>query len=95
MLTATKLTINFKFKPKPMLQVEQGTYVELLMLVLDFKVDYRLKILKSISVECRKCLNEDIDVQKKEEKYDAFCTSGVESLLGQTAQRQVQVLWIQ
>ena len=42
-MTATKLTINFKFKPKPMLQVEQATYVELLMLVLDFKVDYRLK----------------------------------------------------
>ena len=34
------------------------------MLVLDFKVDYRLKILIGIgiSVECIECLNEDVTV---------------------------------
>ena len=31
-----------------------------LMLVLYFKVDYRMKILESISVECMECLNEDM-----------------------------------
>ena len=37
----------------------KASNIELLMLVLDFKVDYRLKILKSISVECTERLNED------------------------------------
>ena len=31
-----------------------------------------LKVLKGISVECMECLNKD--EQKKEEKYDNFCT---------------------
>ena len=39
------------------------------MLVLHFKVDYRLKILKGISVESMKCLNEDM--QKKREEKNA------------------------
>ena len=29
------------------------------MLVLDFKVDYRLKMLKGISVECMECVKKD------------------------------------
>ena len=33
--------------------------IELLMLVLDFMVNSRLKILKGISVESMECLNED------------------------------------
>ena len=44
------------------------------MLVLDFQVDYRPKILKGISVEHMKCLNEDLWKKEKAEKkkYDAF-----------------------
>ena len=42
-----------------MLQIEQATYVELLMLVLDFKVEFRLKTFKGIFVECMNALNED------------------------------------
>ena len=38
------------------------------MLVLDFKVDYRLKILKGISVEHMECLNEDLWKKEKAEK---------------------------
>ena len=41
------------------------------MLVLDFKVDYRLKMLKGIFVEGMKCLNEDTQ-KKREEKMQCF-----------------------
>ena len=37
--------------------------IELLMLVSNFMVNYTLKILKSISVECMECLK--VDVKKK------------------------------
>ena len=37
----------------------RASNIKLLMLVLEFKVNYRLKILKGISVECMECLNED------------------------------------
>ena len=37
------------------------------MLVLDFKVDYRLKMLKGIFVEGMKCLNEDTQKKREEE----------------------------
>ena len=37
----------------------RASNIELLMLLLDFKVDYRLKILKSISIEYLEYLNED------------------------------------
>ena len=41
------------------------------MLVLDFKVDYRLKILKGISVQSMECLNEDA-----KKKKNISCTLG-------------------
>ena len=50
-LTTTKPAIL----SQTMLQVD----IKLLMLVLEYKVDYRLKILKGISMECMECLNED------------------------------------
>ena len=53
-LTTTKLAIlsqNYA--------AGRASNIKLLMLVLEFKVDYRLKILKSISMECMECLNED------------------------------------
>ena len=34
------------------------------MLVLDFMVKSRLKILKGVSVECMKCLNKDVKKKK-------------------------------
>ena len=43
-----------------MFAADRVSNLELLMLVLDFKVDYRLKILKGIFVECMECLNEDV-----------------------------------
>ena len=55
------------FKPRLMLQVEQATYVQCRFIdaVLDFKIDYKVKILKDISVEWLKCLNEDVTTYKK------------------------------
>ena len=39
---------------------DRSNNLELLILVLDFKVDYKLKTLEGISVECMECLNEDV-----------------------------------
>ena len=34
--------------------------IEILMLVLEFKVDCRMKTFKGIAVECMECLNKDL-----------------------------------
>ena len=48
--------------------VSRESIIELLMLVSDFMVNYKLKLLKGISVECMECLNEN--AQKEEKKTD-------------------------
>ena len=50
--------ITHHFNPKLVLQIVQTT--ELLMLVLDFVVNSRLKILNGISVESMECSNKDV-----------------------------------
>ena len=49
------LAQNFLFEVKTYDAGKAST--ELLILVLDFKVNYRLKISKGISMECMECLN--------------------------------------
>ena len=51
-----------------MLQVASASYIELLMLISDFMVKSRLKILNGISVESMECLNEDAQKKKKEKR---------------------------
>ena len=51
-LAAIKLSKTFA--------ADRASNLKLLMVVLDFKMDYRLKMLKSIYVECMQCLNEDV-----------------------------------
>ena len=46
---------NLPFKAK----TYAANDMQLLMLVLEFKVDHKLKIFKGISVECVECLNDD------------------------------------
>ena len=48
-----------------MLQVHRASNTELLMLVLDFKVDYRLKNTQMYSVECLEDLNEDMYIEER------------------------------
>ena len=50
-----QLLQNSRFKPSS----GRENNIELLILVLDFMVNYRLKMLNSISVESMECLNED------------------------------------
>ena len=53
-MAATKLTIlSYNYA------VGRASKIELLMLVLDFKVDYRLKTVKGIPEECMDCLNKN------------------------------------
>ena len=59
------------------------------MLVLDFKVDYRLKTVKGIPQKCMDCLTRMH--RRKEEKYDTFCThpgrdARITSYMGQITQ---------
>ena len=50
-----------------MYAANRASDIQLLMLILDFMVNSMLKILKSISVECIECLDED--AKKKGKPY--------------------------
>ena len=67
------------------------------MLVLDFKVDYRVKNTQKYfcSRNAGNALMRILMCRRKKTNMMLSVHPGVESLLGQTAQRQVQVLWIQ
>ena len=58
-MAATKLPFEVKTYA-----TSRESNTELLMQVSDFMVNYMLKILKDISVECMECLNEDSKKKK-------------------------------